>query len=304
MLIQPWSLRSLADERRSAVLSTRAWHPPALKAMMYRLEDYAVDFAYGPQLNAFRAELGLPPARRVFHRWFLSTSLVLGLWPEWLSGAQPDYPPQLRFCGFPLADGAGGRAADAQAALLQLSPALQAFIKTAQADGVPLVAVTLGSAPPPGAEAHFQAAVAGCALAGVRCVLLCGAETVGKMALPPHALLVKYAPFSALLPQVSVFMYNGGFGGVGQALAAGVPQLITPAVFDQYDNGNRMTKLGVAVTLPARDFTPQRCAKALGWLRSARVGAACEEARRRYLEDKAQPCCQAAAAAIVEVLGK
>jgi UDP:flavonoid glycosyltransferase YjiC (YdhE family) len=150
---------------------------------------------------------------------------VLGLFPSWLAN-ETDWPKQLRLVGFPLADeAAGGYAPDAAAALEQLAPALREFITDAEEQGVPVYAFTAGTAPPPYAAAFFATAVEACRLARARCVLLCAIATMVPQPLPVHACHVTFAPFSSLLQHVSVFTFNGGIGGVSQALRAGVPQV-------------------------------------------------------------------------------
>jgi hypothetical protein len=52
-------------------MHVRAWYPRWLKSTCFKLQDALIDFAYAPQLNAVRHVLGLPPASRVYHRFFL-----------------------------------------------------------------------------------------------------------------------------------------------------------------------------------------------------------------------------------------
>jgi len=46
------------------------------------------------------------------------------------------------------------------------------------------------------------------------------------------------------LPHCAAIVHHGGIGTTSQALAAGIPQLIRPMAFDQFDNANRIEKLG------------------------------------------------------------
>jgi rhamnosyltransferase subunit B len=48
-----------------------------------------------------------------------------------------------------------------------------------------------------------------------------------------------------LLPQVAALVHHGGIGTTAAALAAGIPQLIAPFAFDQFDNAARTVRLGV-----------------------------------------------------------
>ena len=57
VVLQPWMLRS---KERGAVasfaqgLQVRSWYPRGMKAFAYKVQDAMIDFAYCPQLNAFR----------------------------------------------------------------------------------------------------------------------------------------------------------------------------------------------------------------------------------------------------------
>ena len=63
-----------------------------------------------------------------------------------------------------------------------------------------------------------------------------------------------YTPFSQILPRAAGLIHHGGIGSCAQALRAGVPQLIMPMAYDQFDNAARAQGLGVAVTLKRRNY--------------------------------------------------
>ena len=46
-------------------------------------------------------------------------------------------------------------------------------------------------------------------------------------------------------------VHHGGIGSSAQALRAGIPQLVAPQAYDQYDNAMRLQALGVADVLPS-----------------------------------------------------
>jgi len=51
------------------------WSPRAWKRLLYRVADTVyLDRVFAPPINTFRAELGLPPVRRLFERWLPSPS--------------------------------------------------------------------------------------------------------------------------------------------------------------------------------------------------------------------------------------
>ena len=66
----------------------------------------------------------------------------------------------------------------------------------------------------------------------------------------------------------AAFVHHGGIGSSAQGLAAGVPQLIQPMAFDQYDNALRLRRLGVAEELVPKRFRGAAVAGALSRLLS------------------------------------
>ncbi|WP_335645528.1 glycosyltransferase [Methylobacterium durans] len=221
-----------------------------------------------PRLNAFRAELGLGPVRRLRYWWNLAPHLIL-MFPEWFSPPQADWPEQAVQVGFPIAD----RFGDTD----RLDPDLEAFLDA----GAPPLVFTYGSAMRQG-RAFFTTAVALCRRLGRRGVLLAPQGGQAPADLPPEILHRPYAPLSALLPRAAALVHHGGIGTVAQALAAGVPQMIVPVAFDHFDEGSRVRRLGLGTVMSQRAFTPSRAARRLARLLASDTAAqACAEARRR-----------------------
>ncbi|MEA1831578.1 glycosyltransferase [Methylobacterium durans] len=231
-------------------------------------DTYVIGPAVLPELNAFRARLGLPPVRRLRH-WWNSPLRVLLTFADWFVPPQPDWPVQAVQVGFPLAD----RFGDAD----DLSPALEAFLEA----GEPPLAFTYGSAMRQG-RSFFHTAVRTCRRMGRRGVLLAPQEDQVPAELPPDVLHVRYAPFSRLLPRCASLVHHGGIGTVAQGLAAGIPQLVVPVAFDHFDEAQRLKSLGVGTALSRRRFTPRRAsAEIRRMLAAPQVAQACATARQR-----------------------
>ena len=64
-----------------------------------------------------------------------------------------------------------------------------------------------------------------------------------------------FVPFDRLLPLVDVLVTNGGFGGVQQALAAGVPVVVAGRSEDKAEVGARVVWSGVGLALPTDKVT-------------------------------------------------
>jgi len=227
--------------------------PAFVKRLLWRLMDRRfLDPLFTVPFNAVRAEKGLPPVSRLFHRWIHEGDLTLGLFPAWFAPPQPDWPAGAQLAGFPLYDHGAGA---------PLPPEVQRFLDA----GEPPVAFTAGTANA-SSHAFFDASVRACQLSGRRGLLL--TQDAGQLpaALPQGVARFGYVPFKALLPRVSALVHHGGIGTTSQALLAGVPQLVRPMGFDQFDNARRVLSLGVAKQLLPRQYKPARIAEALAAL--------------------------------------
>jgi rhamnosyltransferase subunit B len=72
-----------------------------------------------------------------------------------------------------------------------------------------------------------------------------------------------YVPLSALLPHTAALVHHGGIGTTAEALRAGIPQLVAPFAWDQFDNGARIASLGVGMVIPAKRLRPRKLARGL-----------------------------------------
>ena len=239
--------------------------PGFVKRLIWRgMDRRFLDPLFTAPFNTIRAELGLPPVNRLFHRWMHEGDLTLGLFPAWFGPPQPDWPAGLRLTGFPLYDhGQGGGLPDS----------VERFLRA----GEPPVAFTAGTA---NASSHgfFDVSARACQLAGLRGLLLTQDATQLPAQLPAGVAHFSYVPFKALLPRLAAFVHHGGIGTTSQALLAGVPQLVRPMGFDQFDNARRVMALGVARQLLPRRYRPEAVATALRELvADASVRARCAE---------------------------
>lgn len=255
----------LVSVHLSPALFRSAHHAPRLPAgwthvgprwwrrLQWMLIDRVLaDPAVGPWLNAYRARHGLPPVSGILRDWWHAPRLVLGMFPDWFAPPQPDWPPQTRLTGFPLysEEGVSEPAHDSAAWI--------------ESDAPPIV-FTPGSANVFG-HGFFAAAVDACGILGRRGLLLSRFPEQVPAALPAHVRHVDFLPFRWLLPRVAALVHHGGIGSASQALAAGIPQVIMPLGFDQFDNLARVERLGVGTGLVPRRFRGPALAERLGRL--------------------------------------
>ena len=88
-----------------------------------------------------------------------------------------------------------------------------------------------------------------------------------------------FVPLSKLLPHTAALVHHGGIGSCAQGLAAGVPHIVRPMSFDQFDNSRRLVRLGVAEEISVRKFSRSSDCRGAGadcWHRQ-RVAAKCRE---------------------------
>lgn len=224
--------------------------PFLLKRTAWWLLDKAFyDPSFTVPLNKYRAELGLLGVNRIFRSWIHQADCVVGLFPDWFGEPQSDWPEHVTLAGFPLYDH-GNR--------VSLSPSLEEFIR----DGQPPVAFSAGTAT---ATAHefFKTSVEASTAAGLRAILLTPFRQQVPASLPNGVIHVDYAPFGSLLPKLAAFVHHGGIGSTSQALRAGVPQLIRPVAYDQFDNSAHAVRLGVAQEVLPKQYVPHVVAGAL-----------------------------------------
>jgi MGT family glycosyltransferase len=75
--------------------------------------------------------------------------------------------------------------------------------------------------------------------------------------LPANARAATYLPYDELLPRTSVFVTNGGYGGVQYALRYGVPTVTTGGKEDKPEVGARVAWSGVGRRIRSEHPTPQ-----------------------------------------------
>ena len=72
-----------------------------------------------------------------------------------------------------------------------------------------------------------------------------GTELAG--ALPANLRVEEFVPYAKLMPHVSVYVTNGGYGGVQMALSHGVPIVVCGATEDKPEVGARVAWSGAGV---------------------------------------------------------
>ena len=239
--LAPSVLRSCYLAPRFSPLGHLRALPRFAKAMLWRVMDRKfMDPLYTVPFNRIRAQLGLTPITRMFHHWLHAADATFCMTPDWFAARQPDWPASLKMTGFPFADDGNKQPLDAD------------LVRFLDAGPAPVV-VTAGTA---NVVSHdfFAAAIEACKVRGQRVVIVTAERQQLPTHLPDSVVHVEYAPFDVLLPRAAAFIHHGGIGSVAQGLRAGVPQIIQPMAFDQFDNASRVVQLNAGREILPRDF--------------------------------------------------
>ena len=267
--LAPNVFRSNEDAIQLPNRTIPAGAPTWLKEGLWWLVDRAaIDPLIAPALNDFRAELGLEPVKRVFKNWIHSPDCVIGFFPDWFAPKRDDWPVQVALTGFPLYDAAEHE---------PLPEELEAFLRAGPAP----VLFAPGSANTAARE-FFDISLRACETAGLRALFVSRYDSQMTAAMPDWARHFDYLPFSEVLPRCRAFVSHGGIGSVSQAFRAGVPQIVRAMAFDQFENGHRAERLGVARLLPARSYEEPAIVTALEELASPECASACRSVAERF----------------------
>ncbi|WP_243884282.1 glycosyltransferase [Cellulomonas fengjieae] len=136
-------------------------------------------------------------------------------------------------------------------------PAWWDDVLEARATGRPVVVVTQGTVATDPQRLLWPAIDA---LADEDVLVVATTEQVGY---PANVRAAPFVPFDRLLPLADVLITNGGFGGVQQALAAGVPVLVAGRTEDKAEVGARVVWSGAGLALATARGTDATTAQAV-----------------------------------------
>jgi UDP:flavonoid glycosyltransferase YjiC (YdhE family) len=104
--------------------------------------------------------------------------------------------------------------------------------------------------------------------------------------LPANIEYSSHIAFDQLFRRAAMVVHHGGIGTSAFALAAGIPQLLCPLGGDQFDNANRLQKLGVGRIIDKQRITPSKMTRAIdSMLNSSSVSRQCERWRTKLANE-------------------
>lgn len=211
-------------------------------------------------IRQFQREQGLSATRLFVRDWWTSPDLAIGLFPDWWAGEHPDWPPQMVTTGFPFWDRSESEV---------MSDSLQEFLS----DGRKILVYS------PGASAghtdtHFSAFASASESTEYRGLILTP-NPQADLLTRGHIRFETYVPFRQLLPHAAAVVHHAGIGTSAQCLAAGVPQVVVPTLYNQPDTAIRLERLGVAQKILPKRFHERSLSEALKGVLAEDTGEAC-----------------------------
>lgn len=214
---------------------------------------YPNRFTASTDLMKFRRSKGLPAGRLSPIDLRVSPHLNIGMASPHYVEPAPDWPDGYELTGFTHWQNDQG----------EVPGELDEFLA---AQPEPPLLITLGTLAASTHPEHFESAIDAADQAGVRTVSLCSMEsTASRLSArypPARHLAVRFAPLSKVLPRVLAVVHSGSHGTNSMSLAAGLPSVIIPSIFDQVWHAKRQEQLGTGIYAPK----PKQLASAVGRL--------------------------------------
>jgi rhamnosyltransferase subunit B len=246
--VAPSAWLSLEDRLGGLSGSARAIRKGGLAAARWALAGFLVP-PIERRLAAIRRKLGFKRKPRLLGSELEGGAVRLGLWSRAIRPKMSDDGPNSHVCGFSMLEEASE------------DESLNSFLDS----GTPPIVFTLGSTGvhAGAAEKFYRAAVEVCRRTGQRGILLTGRPPGFLPDLPASVVARSYASHSRIFPRARLAVTHAGIGTVAVALAAGIPTVSIPLLFDQPDFAFRLKRLGFSVVLSPRRIEPDAMARAV-----------------------------------------
>lgn len=178
-------------------------------------------------------KLGAEPIRNIISGGAYSHRLTLGLWSPSFFPRPADWPTWFQVGGYARWDGASPAAAP-------LRP-----ISTR-----PCILFTLGSSVVNHPGEFWKLAMEALAATDWSAILLgAPADLAVPASLRSRVQAIPYAPYGQLFPQADAVVHQGGVGTTQAACYYGIPSLIVPRGFDQFENAAHLQREGWGLRL-------------------------------------------------------
>ncbi len=249
----PWISASAA----TLIYETAAYPPPSVAwkgcpAWLSRFGWQIGTRLFGDLDSLAAAEylkLGVAPRPNILSGGAYSRRLTLGLWSPSFFPRPADWPSWFQVGGYARWD---GEPAPAQHWL----PGGQALTPSEAGRRVPTILFTLGSSVVNYPGEFWRTALEAVAPTPWNAVLLGAPEDFPVPdALRGRVQCIPYAPYAELFPHASAIVHQGGVGTTQAACYYGIPSVIMPRGFDQFENAAHIQREGWGLRLLPENFT-------------------------------------------------
>lgn len=246
----PWVSASAA----TLIHETAAYPPPSIAwkgcpAWLSRLgwqAGHRILGDFDALAAAEYAKLGVGPRSNVIAGGAYSRRLTLGLWSPSFFPRPADWPSWFQVGGYARWDGG------------EAPPAPNNGGAGKEPRGInPTIIFTLGSSVVNHPGEFWRTALAALVLTTWNGVLLgAPADFPVPDALRGRVTLFPYAPYAEMFPQADAIVHQGGVGTTQAACYYGIPSVVVPRGFDQFENAAHVQREGWGLRLMPGQFTP------------------------------------------------
>lgn len=245
-------------------------------------------------------KLGVAPRPNVISGGAYSRRLTLGLWSPAFFPRPADWPRWFQLGGYARWDGPHAPVASGP---LPAGESGEERAGRGSLPASPRILFTLGSSVVNHPGEFWATALQALAPTDWNAVLL-GAPEV--LPVPPslrgRVQVIPYAPYGDLFPSVDAVVHQGGAGTTQAACYYGLPSLIVPRGFDQFENAAHLQREGWGLRLLPADLSPTSLRLRLQrLLASAKIKAAAADLGRRM---RAEPGVVRSADLVAAALGR
>jgi rhamnosyltransferase subunit B len=216
------------------------WTGQAIHRAAWSAARFNMARLFDPPVNRTRRRLGLPAASNVFFAPVDSGQPYLVMASPAVIDRPEDWPANVILTGFVAWDD------------VSTFPDPDGLAEFLAADDPPVL-VTLGASSSLDPQHFYRHAAEAVTRLGHRALVLAGpTPTPVELPVDRRIFSTAFAPLSLVASRCLAAIHHGGVGTTIAILRSGLPQLVIPRGFDQPQTAVRMTRLGVARTLPWR----------------------------------------------------
>lgn len=210
--------------------------PRWVNRLSWKLNDWLWGAFLGAPITRCRARHGLPPRGSIWHQLLADVNYLASDPTLFPAASQLEPKREVIQTGPIFLD-------DPK----PLSPEVTRFLEA----GAPPIYVGFGSMSDPNPRKTERVLLEASAQSGHRLIVSRGWAGFDPAA-TPNVCVVGDEPHEKLFPRCAAVLHHGGIGTTNAALRAGVPQLVSPHLLDQFYTAHRIERGGVGLALHGR----------------------------------------------------